>query len=917
MTRSIAGVCYLLAFLTLVQPSRSVQESLVCGQNSANVVSIRYDLAIAVCSSTTVRIVRSDKGAASIMAERQSLVVDPMSSKSEPFKEFEIETNDKDEIVGVNTKHMVILVINDDDESTSLAFLDETGSYLYTREIISGAWKAKDLNREPIVQQSWTSLPGESLYGGGQYVNDFIDYKSAPLHMVQHNLEVVVPFFMSTRGYGILWDSYGETWLNAPDRSNQIPLVALSMNGQDSRVAHGEFSPPYSGDYWFSLDMQNEEYFNSNNHIAMELTETSSTANRFTTACSVHEINIPKVLTCKANALQSFATYEVTLRYDSVSMPKVFYNFVDEYGSLTLQTKDAELIDYYLIVAEDHATKFDSVLRSYRKLTGSASLFSKKTYGFWQCKNHYRNQNELLTAAKMHRVFKIPVDNIVQDYMYWGSLGWGPHWDKTIFPDPKGMIQTLHEEYSLSFMVSVWSRFDNTTSFYKEMKEQNYLINGTDWFDAWNPAARALFFRFLDTGHFSIGADAVWLDATEPEFDPHLNKYIHIGSGNAYRNTYSLEVTKSFHEGFVAKHLKRPFALTRSAFAGQHRFGSVIWTGDTVASFECLKRHISMSLNYQMSGDPYWSMDIGGYRRPRDQYTSQDYHILMLRWFQFGVFVPIMRVHGSYSKTELWNYGNETKSLVVNSALNLRYRLMPYIYSGFRRVEQDGYTMGRAMAFDFIDDPQVRSLSDQFMFGESILVAPLYTLDSSRHFYLPSLTEFCNSSTWRDFYTGRVMEPGLHHAQNVSLDAMLLFVRSSIIVLSPKSQHVHDIAALKSLEIRIFCGNDSEFTLFEDDGVDPDPLRPSTTITFEWSEQISQLRIGKRRGNHYTGMPDSREINVVLVRPMHGVGVDETADTDAHVIYDGEELTVDLRSAYRQATTDHGSLSVGKMNRRS
>jgi alpha-D-xyloside xylohydrolase len=207
------------------------------------------------------------------------------------------------------------------------------------------------------------------------------------------------------------------------------------------------------------------------------------------------------------------------------------------------------------------------------------------------------------------------------------------------------------------------------------------------------------------------------------------------------------------------------------------------------------------------------------------------------------------------------------------------------------------------MAFDFIDDPRARSISDQFMFGESFLVAPLYTLDSSRSYYLPSLAQgCCNSSTWHDFYTGRVMEPGLYHAQNVSPDATLLFVRSSIVVLAPKSQHVHDLAALKSLEVRIYCGKDSMFTLFEDDGVDPDPLRPSTTIKFEWSEKSLQLRIGKRQGKQYPGMPESRVIHIVLVRPNHGIGVDETLDADARVTYDGQELTVDLHEAYRYAS---------------
>eukprot|EP00980_Cylindrotheca_fusiformis_P022955 scaffold9948_cov129-Cylindrotheca_fusiformis.AAC.23 len=898
-----AWLCCFLVTLFNVRFSRGIPDNPTCGQHTENVIALAKGLALAVCNSTTVRVVRSAEQAASIMASRHSLVVDPRSSTSGPFTDFEIETDDNDIIAGVRTKNMIVRIVYEND-SIDLAFVDSSGEYLYTQEVVLPSTRKRG-GQAPIVQQSWTSLPGESVYGGGQYVNDFVDFKNAPLHMVQLNLEIVVPFFMSTRGYGILWDSYGETWFNPPDRSNFIALEPSSASPQNAsgspKLANGEFSPRYSGDYWFSVDMEDDAYFNSNHNIGISLTDVADADNKSISACNVHEYNLPKVLTCKANGLMSYATYKVTLTYDSEAMPEVFYAFNDPYGPMTLQTKNTDVIDYYFIVAEDHSRKFDSVIRSYRKLTGSASLFSKKAYGFWQCKNHYRTQQELLRAAKMYRDYGIPVDNIVQDYMYWGSLGWGPQWDRTLYPDPEGMVKILHDDYSLSFMVSVWSRFDNNTVFYKEMERENYLIPNSDWFDAWNPEARSVFFRFLNNAHFSIGVDAVWLDATEPEFDPHLNKTIYLGSGNEYRNTYSLGVTKSFYEGFVANHTgKRPFALTRSAFAGQHRFGSVVWTGDTLASFECLKRHIAMSINYQMSGDPYWSMDIGGYRRPRNQYTSRDYHILMLRWFQFGVFVPIMRVHGSYSNTELWNYGNQTQSLVIDSSLNLRYRLMPYIYSGFRRVEQDGYTMGRAMSFDFTDDPRARNVSDQFMFGESFLVAPLYSLDSSRKYYLPSST----NSTWRDFYTGCVVEPGVYEAKNVPLDEMLLFVRSSIVLLAPKSQHVHDVATEKSLEARIYSGRDSKFTLFEDDGRDPDPLRPSTTIPFEWSEETLQLHIGRRQGKHFPGMPESRVIYVVLVRLNHGVGVIETLEADAQVTYVGQEVTVDLHKAFRDKTGD-------------
>ncbi|CAJ1953466.1 unnamed protein product [Cylindrotheca closterium] len=870
-----------------------------CGRNNGDIISIRSDLALAVCSDTIVRIVRG-KDAASAMKNRESLVIDPREHHSKRFSQFSTDLDGGGNIFSLKTEKLLVQ-IDHVGESIALAFLDSSGDFLYTRELVDSKAQGDDgISNEVSVQQSWSSVPEESIYGGGYYVNNFLDFKGAPIHMVQMNLEVVIPFLASSRGYGILWDGYGETWLNPPRKSNQINLEPTARSREQSHetVATGTFTPPHSGSYWFSLDMRNDYYFNTNHHISLQIGGLQSKDGNTMTACNVTENNLPKVLLCKVDGLNQFNNYKVVLNYDSDQTPRVFWSFQDPTGPTTLQTKDTDFIDYYFMVGESStgATQLDSVMSSYRSLTGSASMFSKKTYGFWQCKNHYQSQEELLEAAKQLRLHEIPVDNIVQDYMYWGDKGWGPQWDEKKYPDPAGMIKELHNEFSLSFMVSVWSKFDNTTSFFDEMKSQGYLLDDSTYFDAWNPGARALFFQFIENAHLSIGADALWLDATEPEYDNHLNKKIFLGTGNQFRNTYSLEVAKSFYEGFVSKIPKRPFSLTRSSFAGQHRYGSVVWTGDTVASFGCLRRHIAMSINYQLSGDPYWSMDIGGYLRPDDQYTSEKYKMLMIRWFQFGTFIPIMRVHGCHANTELWNYGNQTQSIIVQSALNLRYRLMPYIYSGFRLVEQNGFTMQRGLVFDFGFDPNVRSISDQFMFGSAFMVAPIHTVDSSRSYYLPQLDQ----GLWRDFYNGTVVAAGYHHASNVAPNKTLLFARSSIVVLAPISSHVHDPITLLSSEVRIYTGKDSSFSLFEDDGIDPSPSRPCTTIHFSWSENSSILRIGRLKGKSYPGMPSSRLFHIVVVRENHGAGVGETADPDATVQYTGKEIAVELGQSLEQ-----------------
>lgn len=927
-----------------------------CGRQRAGVISITEHLAVAFCDASTVRVFRTSaaaaarsggrRSAAAAMIGRESLAVisenddDPASSSAKPvrpaadrFVEEIIRDGESGNVVQLRTSGLIVNVTYAGDgggntTTALLSFWDSEEAYMYTQETGAHLLVNSIANDDDVVRQSWSLTRGESLYGGGQYVNGILDYAAAPIYWTQSNTEAVVPFVVSSRNYGILWDLYGETWLNPPDLDPSKNRLEFPIVVVPNRTVSGAFTPPQSGDYFFAIRCYNGVWKAwgdwSDTRLSLFVDERSNrtTRNNQIVAAVCEHVGLaapPVVLTCRARNLQGGMRYRTVLDYkkwngEFQKEPDVYYVSADEHQFTTIQSRSSDFIDYYFMVAtteemdnskgkgndeiyqpQQHFTKMDSVVASYRRLTGPAPLYSKKAFGFWQCKERYHNQTELLEAAKQFRLYSIPIDNIVQDWHYWGDFGWGPQWDPTIYPRPKAMVDTLRDEFHLSLMVSVWSKFDQKTRFYRELRKKKYLINGTIWFDAWNPHARDTFYGYMNHALFSNGADAVWLDATEPEMNPQVNKTIFLGSGNRYRNTYSLMVTKSFYHGFTRDYPeRRPFALTRSSFAGQQRYAAAIWSGDTTASFESLRRQIAMSINYQASGMPYWTCDIGGFFRPESQYFSDKYHLLLLRWFQFGVFIPLMRVHGAHSDTELWNYGAITQSLIVRSALDLRYRLLHYIYSGFRRVEQEGYTMGRAMVFDFPNDIRARQLADQFMFGESFLVAPIYTADSSRTFYLPRLPE--KGSVWRNFYTGRVVRPGRHKAKHVDKSSMLLFVRSSVLVLAPKSQHADDTSGRGALEVRIYAGKDSSFTLFEDDGRDPDPSRPTTTIPFRWIEESYQLVVGRRRGQEFPGMWHSRVIRVVLVRPGIGTGV-ESGEADATVSYGGEEMTVDLRKA--------------------
>lgn len=391
---------------------------------------------------------------------------------------------------------------------------------------------------------------------------------------------------------------------------------------------------------------------------------------------------------------------------------------------------------------------------------------------------------------------------------------------------------------------------------------------------------------------FSIGVDSLWQDATEPENFPNVNAQTYLGSGNAYMNPYSLVTTKAIADGLRRDYPNaqgsRVFTLTRSSFAGQQSTGAALWTGDISGKWDALRRQIANSINYQLSGIPYWAQDIGGFFRPSDQYTSADYHALLTRWFQFGVFTPIFRVHGGGTNTELWNFGDKVMHTINSSAISLRYRLMSYTYSGFARVEDEGYTMQRGMVMDFPNDVRTHNIADQFMYGDAFLVTPFYDNAPSRTVYFPS-------GSWINFHTGEVLKSGVHNV-SFPLEEAPVFVRGgSVVPLAPFAQSSAAQPA-DPLEVRVYPGADGSFTLFEDDGSSQLYKQgKSTRIAFKWSEQKQELTIGAREGA-YDGMLVKRTFNVVLVSFQHGVGVSESK-ADRVVTYVGKQLTVPLPSS--------------------
>ncbi len=417
--------------------------------------------------------------------------------------------------------------------------------------------------------------------------------------------------------------------------------------------------------------------------------------------------------------------------------------FDDSNDEASLWSDVADNVDYYVI----YDGKMDGAIAGYRHLTGHAPMFGKWAYGFWQSKEHYDTQDELMSVAREYRRRQIPIDNIIQDWDYWnGPENWsGMFFDKTLFPKPIEMVRELHE-MNYHMMISIWPALGPNTEIYKDMEQKGYLYAPIGWagfkyYDAFNPAANELYWKYLREGLYDKGIDGWWIDSTEPDVINALNKgateyemkkvgNTYLGSWARYLNAFSLSMTDALYKNFRAETAeKRVYILTRSTFAGQQRNAATTWSGDIGASWEVYKHQIAAGLNHSMSGIPYWTFDIGAFKLGSYEGVfstgtiTPAYQELYTRMFQFGAFCPIFRSHGSDVPREVWHFGEYENTLIKYD--NLRYRLMPYIYSLAWKVTDADYTPMRGLAMDFASDEKTYSIDDQYMYGPAMMVCPV------------------------------------------------------------------------------------------------------------------------------------------------------------------------------------------------
>lgn len=387
-------------------------------------------------------------------------------------------------------------------------------------------------------------------------------------------------------------------------------------------------------------------------------------------------------------------------------------------------------------------------------------------------------------------------------------------------------------------------------------------------------------------GLFRKGVDGWWLDATEPEFDPLKGKKTAIGMGEFVRNAYPFYVTKAVFEGQKATQPdQRVFILTRAAYAGQQSYAAASWSGDIGADWDVLRKQIPAGLNFTASGIPYWTTDVGGFGRPKDQHESTAYHEILTRWFEYGVICPLFRIHGNNSETEIWKYGPQVEAS-FRKYDDLRYRLLPYIYSTAWKVTQDGANLMRALPLDYRDDPAVANTEDEFMFGPSMLVNPItHPGVTTQNVYLP------REPSWINFWTGQRAAGGAKTVAAAPLETIPVFVKAgSIVTLGPREQFASEKA--DPIELRIYTGADAETTIYEDNGRDNSYEHGAYAQTaIHWNEAKKTLTINARRGTFAT-MPESHTFQIVWVRPGHGTGVDPEPHPDANVIFHGAFLEI-------------------------
>jgi alpha-D-xyloside xylohydrolase len=852
--------------------------------------------------------------------------------------------------VALSTGSLIAVVRLDDGQ---VLFEDPDGKVI-TGEIPRGrSFQPVTLDgvREYTIRQQFADAPGEAFYGLGQHQEGLIDYRGQDVTLAQHNMDVAVPFVVSSRDYGILWDNDSITRFGNPRPWQQLSqsLVLFNAQGKEGGLTaryyvHGKLVLERTER---NIDYQ---YLTWHGHYPPSFPRSLAKLPR------VKVVWTGKI-EAKRGGLNTFSLYGSDRQQLWIGGRKLidawrqnwnpwYRNFSvrmspgkplpirlvwDRKGGylallhrpprpraardrLSLYSEAGRAIDYYFI----RGASLGGVIGGYRHVTGRAALLPRWAYGFWQSRDHYQSQGQLLRVVETYRRLGIPLDNIVQDWRYWKDDAWGSdRFDPARYPDPRAMIARVHALHA-HFMISVWPKFYPSTAHYRQLAARGDMfdlpvkLGIKDWvgpgytfgfYDPFSAGARHLYWRQIDHSLASLGVDAWWLDADEPDMVSNSSIAERkafmtpspLGPGAAIFNAYPLEHVRGVYDGSLrSRPDRRVFILSRSGFAGLQRYGAAVWSGDIAPRWSDMKNQIAAGLGFSLSGLPNWTMDIGGYQ-PQSRYlhpdarSLQEWRELNTRWFEFGAFCPVFRSHGQMPHREIYNLAAPGTPMYRTLVWydKLRYRLMPYIYTLAGDTWLDNGTIMRALEMDFPGDPKVRAIADEYLFGPAFLVSPVYRYRArTREVYLPA------GALWYDFYSNRTFAGGQRIAAAAPLARMPLFVRAgSIVPVGPAIEYTGEKPDAP-LTLLVYTGASGHFRLYEDQGTSLGYRRGEyATIPFTFDRATGTLTIGRRSGE-FPGMQRTRTFEIRWMRPHAPAGDDFTAPADATVRYSGAPLEI-------------------------
>ena len=921
----------------------------------------------------------------------QSLIIVPQSAPAKGSYGI----TDNDGYVEVKT-HAVKAIVRKSDGR--IVFFDGNGQQLLA-EVDDGKqfWDFTVPERElgikggvqPTEQQrhglTWRMLfdspDDEAFYGLGQHQSEQFNMKGKNEDLFQYNTKVSVPFVLSNKNYGLLWDSYSYCRFGNPEEYLQLGglfklydkqgreghLTGTYVDRNGKRLIREEDSIYYEFDCPATSEIANRtepggiknlpKGFRLNGSTVVyegfiEPMDNGSAANNY----QLSIINYQFLLYYAGYIKVYIGGKEVvperwrtawnpnTYRFET-ALPKgkrqqlriewrpdgdVSYCGLrvakpnSDQHKLSVWSEMAQDMDYYFIAGRN----LDEVISGYRTLTGKASLYPKWVLGFWQSRERYKTQDELLSTLAEFRKRQIPIDNIVQDWNYWPEDQWGSHeFEASRYPDPQAMVDSVHQMHG-RFMISVWPKFYVNTANYKELNEKGWMYNQSpvdgirDWvgpgyknafYDAYDAEARKVFWRQMDHALYTglsgkiVNSklsnckyiDAWWMDASEPNvrdctpmwYRKALCGPTALGTSTEYFNAYSLVNADAIYHGQRGvwkgqKDEPRVFLLTRSGFAGEQRYSTATWSGDIGTRWEDMRAQMTAGLNYSMSGIPFWGMDQGGFcvenryvqaqqlydRTGQENEDLKEWRELQCRWNQFGAFIPLFRSHGQWPLREIWNIAPDNHPAYQSFVYydNLRYQLMPYLYSLAGWAHFRDYTLMRALVMDFNGDREVENIGDQWMLGPALMACPVgYYKARNRSVYFPK------QCGWYDLYSGElIIDKTLNSSlasRRLVVDApyeqIPVFVRSgAIIPFGPKMQWSDEKAA-ELINLYVYAGQDGDFQLYEDEGTNYNYEKGQfSTIDIHYDDAAHTVTIGTRQGR-FPGMLKTRRFNIVLITP--------------------------------------------------